>query len=197
VIELPADHALKLLKLLYGLCDAEDHWSRTYHKHLMEDLKLKPIVNDLSLFFKAVDENLQDLCATYVDDSLTAGTPYFLAQTTLMERTFESKPQKFVNVTYSGVYIHSDNKYFHAEMNAYIDKLEPLHGDKIPYNMFTSPRAKLLCVSTVRPDILCAVSLATQVTPDLYTQNEVIKLNKVLEHAKNYKKFQLSYPPLD
>jgi uncharacterized protein YprB with RNaseH-like and TPR domain len=82
-------------------------------------------------------------------------------------------------------------------MNAYIDKLEPLHGDNTPYNEFAILRAKLLWVSTVRPDILCEVSLATQVTPDLYTQNKVTKLNKVLEHAKSHKEFQLSYPLLD
>jgi hypothetical protein len=57
--------------------------------------------------------------------------------------------------------------------------------------------AKLLWVSTVSPDILCAVSLSTQVTPDTYTQSEVSKLNKVLSHAKTHKEFQLSYPPLD
>jgi hypothetical protein len=113
-----------------------------------------------------------------------------------MERKFESKPRKFVNVTYSGINIDSDNRCLHAEMNAYIDKIELLHGDKIPYNRFTRLRAKLLCVSTVRSDILCAV-LATQVTPDLYTQNEITKLNNVFEHAKNNKELQLSYPPLN
>jgi Reverse transcriptase (RNA-dependent DNA polymerase) len=109
-IELPADHVLKLLKPLYGLCDAGDHWSRTYHKHLMEDLKLEPTVNDPDLFFKAVDEKLEGLCATYVDDSLTSGTPDVFAQATLTERKFESKPRKFDNVTYFGVNIHSDKK---------------------------------------------------------------------------------------
>jgi hypothetical protein len=133
-IELPADHVLKLFKPLYGLCDAGDHWSRTYHKHLMEDLKLKPTVNDPALFFKAVHEKLEDLCATYIDDSLTSGTPDFPAKTTLTERNFESKPRKFDNVKYSGVNIHSDKKHFHAEMNAYVEKLEPLHGDNTPYN---------------------------------------------------------------
>jgi Reverse transcriptase (RNA-dependent DNA polymerase) len=57
-IELPAIYVLKLLKPLYGLCDAGDHWSRTYHKHLMEDLNLKPTLNAPALFFKAVDEKL-------------------------------------------------------------------------------------------------------------------------------------------
>jgi hypothetical protein len=96
---------------------------------------------------------------------LTAGTPGFLAQTTLTERKFESKPRKFDIVTYSGVNIYSNDRHFHAEMNTYIDKLEPLHGENTQYNDFASLRAKLLWVSTVRPDILCAVSLATQVTP--------------------------------
>jgi Reverse transcriptase (RNA-dependent DNA polymerase) len=114
-IELPADHVMKLLKQLYGLCDAGDHWSRIYHKHLMEDLNLKQTVNDPALFFKVVDEKLESLCATSVDDPLTAGTPGFLAQTTLTERKFESKPRKFDNVTYSGVNIHSNDKHYHAK----------------------------------------------------------------------------------
>jgi hypothetical protein len=63
--------------------------------------------------------------------------------------------------------MHSDNKHFHAEMKAYIDKLEPLHVGNALYNEFASLREKLLWVSSVPPDILCAVSLATQVTPDL------------------------------
>jgi hypothetical protein len=52
----------------------------TGHVHttsdLMEDFRLKP-KKDLALFFKAVDAKLEGLCATYVDDSLTAGTPNF------------------------------------------------------------------------------------------------------------------------
>jgi hypothetical protein len=99
-IELPADHVLKLLKTFYGLRNAGDHWSRTYHKNLMEDLNLETTVNDPALFFKDVDEKLEGLCATYVDDSLTAGSPGFLSQTTLTERKFELKPRKFDNVTY-------------------------------------------------------------------------------------------------
>jgi hypothetical protein len=48
-------------------------------------------------------QKLEGLYATYVDDSFTAGTPGFLARTTLTERKFESKPRRYDNVTYSAV----------------------------------------------------------------------------------------------
>jgi Reverse transcriptase (RNA-dependent DNA polymerase) len=197
VIELPADHVLKLLKPLSGLCDAGDHWARTYRELLKEDLKLKPTVSDPALFFKAIGERLEGLYATYVDDLLTAGTPGFLVRTTLTERKFESKPRRYDNVTYVVVDIQADNHLFHANMNKYIDNVQPLDDDKVTFKDFAGLRAKLLWVSTVRPYILCAVSLATQGAPDTFTRIEVSKLNKVLAHAKSHKELQLSYPPLD
>jgi hypothetical protein len=92
--------------------------------------------------------------STYVEGSLIACTPIFVSQTTLTEKKFESKLRSFDNIAYAGVRIEADGGQYHASMNKNTDKLQPLPNSQVSYKEFSSLRAKLLWVCTVRRNIL-------------------------------------------
>jgi hypothetical protein len=58
---------------LYGLADSGDYWGSTQLNHLKEELGMKQTVGDPAMLFKMLDNKLQGMCATYVDDALHAG----------------------------------------------------------------------------------------------------------------------------
>lgn len=69
-LEMPAGHVLKLLRPLYGLADSGDYWNATFAAHLRENLEMKTVRSDMSLFFRHVRGKFAGLIATYVDDTL-------------------------------------------------------------------------------------------------------------------------------
>ena len=68
------DQVIKILKPLYGLAESGDYWVRTYRHHLEKELGMKSTISDTALFYKTLGENLIGICATYVEDTLHAGT---------------------------------------------------------------------------------------------------------------------------
>lgn len=89
-VRMPAGTVLKLLKPLYGLTDAGDHWYHSLHKHLQHDLGMQKVISDGSLFTKHVRGKLIGPKGTYVDDLLGAGTDHFLQLTVqLTKGTFK------------------------------------------------------------------------------------------------------------
>ena len=75
--EFPSVNFLKLQKPLYGLAESGDYWYNTMSNHIRDDLETKSTTVDISLFFKTSGNDLVGLTVTYVDDSLSAGTPEF------------------------------------------------------------------------------------------------------------------------
>lgn len=68
--ELEPHKCLKLLKPLYGLCDAVDLWSSTMDKHHRNVLDMSPLRSEPALYTKYNDGTLIGLSGTYVDDLL-------------------------------------------------------------------------------------------------------------------------------
>jgi hypothetical protein len=75
--KLNANQALKLLRPLYGLADSGDYWGSTLLNHLKEMLGMKQTVGDPAMFFKMLDNKLQGVCATYMDDALHTGSKVY------------------------------------------------------------------------------------------------------------------------
>jgi hypothetical protein len=85
VLSLGADSILKLLRPLYGLCDAGNYWTRTILDHATKYLSLSPTVCDSGLLFQTMNRKLVALTASFVDDLLMAGTEDFLLAPALLK----------------------------------------------------------------------------------------------------------------
>lgn len=101
--ELGEDQILQLMKPLYGLADIGDHWGKTFSSHLRDELGMQLTTGDGALIFKLLDNRLQGLCATFVDDTLQAGNTKFqdLANNTLQR--FQCRDREWDNTEFSGV----------------------------------------------------------------------------------------------
>ena len=75
--EISGNRLLKLLRPLYGLSDSGDYWNTTFSKHIKEDLKMTPTIEDYSFFFKKTRGKLVGVPGTYVDDIVSSGTEAF------------------------------------------------------------------------------------------------------------------------
>jgi hypothetical protein len=78
---------------------------------------MKPNVNDPAVFYEADEGKLEGLNATYVDDSIAAGTLEFLAQMKMTEQTFQSKPRQYDNFRYNGLLINTMKERFTCTMD--------------------------------------------------------------------------------
>ena len=65
------------------------------------------------------------------------------------------------------------------------------------FAQYTSLRARLLWIVHSRPDIACAVSMATQITENLFFKESLISINKLLAHLHRTPHMKLSYTKLD
>jgi hypothetical protein len=86
VLNLSSGTMLKLLRRLYGLCDAGDYWARTILDHLTKGLNLVQAVGDSGLFFQTMNRKLVAITASFVDDLLMAGTEDFREQSVAQNR---------------------------------------------------------------------------------------------------------------
>lgn len=64
------DKVLKLKKLLYGLTEIDDYWSRSLRKYLDEELGMNQCTLDPVVFCNLNSGSLPRMCAIYVDDAL-------------------------------------------------------------------------------------------------------------------------------
>jgi hypothetical protein len=98
---------LKLNRPLHGLADSGDYWGRTLSNHLQKDLGMESTTGDPALFFKNIQEKLDGLCATYVDDALQAGDQKFVELSELSQRRFQCRPRDWNNFQFVGVEIET------------------------------------------------------------------------------------------
>jgi Reverse transcriptase (RNA-dependent DNA polymerase) len=198
VLNLSSDTMLKLLRPLYGLCDAGDYWARTILDHLTKDLNLVQTVGDSGLFFQTMNRKLVALTASFVDDLLMAGTEDFHEQSLYTSQRFKSRDRDYDNVKFAGVNINKTSNGFEVHQHDYIQKLQPLSAEST-FEDYRSLRAKLMWLINTRPDISCATSMASRTTKDLFATKptEYIKeLNRIVRHVKTIN-LPLLYPRLD
>jgi hypothetical protein len=160
---LDSDIVLKHLKPLYRLDDSGDYWSSTLWEHRRVDLNMTQSAGDGSLFFRRLGDNLLGLSATYVDDSLRAGTPEFTDAVTLTGKKFDSKPPAHGKVQFTGLNIDTDR--MKVSQKDYTVKLQTMPLDS-KYDFFRSVRAKVAWTGQTRPDITFDVAFASQLTAE-------------------------------
>jgi hypothetical protein len=124
--ELNANQVLKLLRPLYGLADSGDYGGNTLLNHLKEDLGMKQTVGDPVMFFKMLDNKLQGMCATYVDDALHAGSTVYEGTKERTMKRFMCRDKEMDNVSVSGVEINTDTDGFQLHQQRYISTLDTL-----------------------------------------------------------------------
>ena len=93
-----AGYVSKLLQPLYGLADRGDYWHATFAKHLSDDLAIKPVASDVSLFFRRARGQVTGLLASYVDHTLACGNDSFAKLTKRTRETFEVKSREHKNM---------------------------------------------------------------------------------------------------
>lgn len=69
-LELSPDQCLKLLRPLYGLCDAGSLWYTTLDKHHRSNLAMSPFQTDPALYYSVVNGVLKGMSASHVEDHL-------------------------------------------------------------------------------------------------------------------------------
>jgi Reverse transcriptase (RNA-dependent DNA polymerase) len=194
--ELPPGKLLKLQKPLYGLADSGDYWYNTMSKHIKDDIGMKSTTGDMSFFYKHIGNNLVGLTGTYVDDSLLAGNLEFEKLTKTTMDKFESRDREMDNTKFAGVNITTTDEGFDLDQNDYIARITLLSID-CNFTDFRSKRAQLSWITHTRPEICCAVNMASQVTEKSFSVQKINDLNKVIKHLKSYPSQALKYYKLD
>jgi hypothetical protein len=198
-LELDSDLVLKLLKPLYGLSDAGDYWARTLLDHHRKDLHMTPTVTDGSLFFLRLAENLIGMSATYVDDSLRAGTPAFLKIAKATGEKFQSRQPMYEKVKFAGLEIDAEGRSNEVSQKSFIKTLVRL-APSATYEDYRSLRARVAWATQSRPDIACAVGMAAQITKDKFDIDPAHhrrSLNKIIKHLQANPDIVLRYPRMD
>jgi hypothetical protein len=194
-----SDLVLKLVKPLYGLSDAGDYWARTLFDHHRMDLHMTPTVTDGSLFILRVAENLIGMSATYVDDSLRAGTPAFLQISKATGEKFQSRKPIFERLKFAGLEIDAAGRNTEVSQKSFIKTLVRL-APSATYEDYRSLRARVAWATQSRPDIACAVGMAAQITKDKFDVDPVHhrrNLNKIIKHLQTNSDIVLRYPRMD
>lgn len=69
-IQFGCERLLKLLKACYGLGDAGNYWQNTAGQHMSSNLGMVSAAGNLSLLFKATNEEARGTIGIYVDNKI-------------------------------------------------------------------------------------------------------------------------------
>lgn len=197
-MNLSPNELLQIIKPLYGLSDSGDYWCETFSRFHIHDLRMEQSTGDFALFFKRFANTLVAMSASYVDDVLQASDARTKTQ---LRRKLKDKfditctdTSRFI---YTGIMIDSSNTELRRLSQAhYICKLQMvLPGAS--FDEYRSLRAKLMWTSHTRPDIACAVAMASQTTRETFSEESVLFLNRIVSHLKRTSQLCLVYPKLD
>lgn len=192
--------ALKLLKPLYGTCDAGDYWYETISRHAKNDLGMIATKGDPSLYYE-LDANgiLRGLMGLYVDDGMLAGNRFFQSLTTKTMKTFESNPRIYSPFTFFGCECSQSEDYTgYLSQSKYLAHIKPLPSDDV-FKTLRSSRASLAWLTHTRPDINFEVNQLAQATEEHWNHNksDIIKShNKLVQYLLTNSNFGLKFVSL-
>ena len=197
--ELDTNQALQLLRPLYGLSESGDHWYEELDRHHREDLEMKSLDSDHSLYYKIIDGHLAGLSGTYVNDCIQAGTEHFdeLTNTTAMK--YNVKPKAYGKGKIIGLEYEPLHDCTIVRQTHYINKLKPL-PEEAGFKEYRSKRAQLGWIQNTRPDISFEVGYAAQVTEERFkaeSRKLIKRINTVIEKLRKTAKTGMKYPKLD
>jgi hypothetical protein len=163
------------------------------------DLHLTPTVTDGSLVFLRVAENLIGMSAIYVDDSLRADTPAFLNISKATGEKFQSRKPIFEKLKFARLEIDAACRSTNVSQKCFIKTLVRL-APSATYEDYRSLRARVAWATQSRPDIACAVGMASQITKDKFDVDPAHhqrNLNKIMKHLQTNSDMVLRYPRMD
>jgi Reverse transcriptase (RNA-dependent DNA polymerase) len=195
--EMTSDEVLQLLRPLYGLADAGDYWNATMVDHMLNDLGLFRTDSDLSLFYNRLNNRLNGISGTCVDDSLHAGSANYLELTEKSQQRFLSRERKFDTFSFNGADIQSnDDGTFSLCQRFYIETLSPL-APTVSFTDFRSHRAKVSWICHTRPAVCYFANNSAQVTERTFSPVNVKSFNAVLENLRKTADHKLDFQHLD
>ena len=175
------EEILELLRPIHGMTDAGHYWGVIVDHHAKDDLGLVPLLGDPSLYIKRIDEDVDVLLGMCVDDGCLAGNEAMQELTKLTLQTFESRPREWDNFDFFGTSISTvRSSHFRISQKAYIGRQRPLPLDAT-FERFRSYQATLAWVGYTRPDDLCAINKAAQVTPSTFGAEKVRTFNSTIK----------------
>jgi len=184
--ELAPHECLKLMKPLYGLCDAGDLWASTMDKHHRIDLGLKSLRSDPALYISTKDGKVNGFSGSYVDDMLRAGDATFRSHCRKTHETFDMGKEEYLPGPFTGFYLDkADDGSLLQHQKSYLKNLETLPMDA-DFAAFRSMRHKLAWLAHTRADCLFEISQLAQVTAERFREERTAslrRLNKAIRFA--------------
>ena len=197
-LNLAPDELLQIIKPLYGLTDSGAYWCETFARFHVRDLRMKQSTGDFALFFKRFSESLVALSATYVDDVQQGSSrklKTYIINT--IKSNFDITCDDVAKFVYTSIICDSSNPMNRTlSQSHYIRQLHYLKGE-CSFDEYRSLRAKLIWATHTRPDIACAVSMASQTMRETFNQQEVTSLNMIIRYLRRSSNITLQYPKLD
>jgi len=197
--ELAPHECLKLMKPLYGLCDAGDLWASTMDKHHRLDLGLKSLRSDPALYVSTKDGIVNGFSGSYVDDMLRAGNDEFRSNCRKTHASFEMGEEEPIPGPFTGFYLDkADDGSLLQHQRSYLKNLETLPIDA-DFAAFRSMRMKLAWLAHTRADCMFEISQLAQVTIERFEGERtasIRRLNKAIRYAVD-NPLELRIPKLD
>lgn len=200
------DHVLLILKPLYGIPEAGNHWYYTYHKHFEHNLHMEESTYDSCLLISKSDrsENFGfGIIGLQTDDTLILCDEKFAAKEEIERQraNFIAKPVTYltkmrpINFNGSNISLDEDGNIMLTQQN-HCNKIRLINQNDDIKSQYISQRALGAYIATVcQPEASFDLSRAAQViNPET---NDVSQLNKRLTWQKSNQTRGLKFVPLD
>ncbi|RAL61913.1 hypothetical protein DID88_002402 [Monilinia fructigena] len=215
-MNLPANMVLLVVKPLYGVPEAGNHWFKTYHTHHCEKLRMQQSTYDPCLLHTKNEGTGLGIVGLQTDDTLIIGDSAFiqaedeqLKQAGFMAKDREEltpdHPLKFngVTLTLKGDDIYLDQQKQCNNLQLVSIGSMDMHGTRgkvrkhaSTHEQYVAQRARGAYVATMcQPEASFDLSMAAQTTqPD---KDDIAMLNKRIKWQKENSARGLNYIPLD
>ena len=108
---LAPEECLQLMKPLYGLCKSGDLWHATLDRHHRQDLGMKSLDTDPTLYHLVSDGTLFGLSGSYVDDMIRCGTQEFRRHCLSTNNRFDMADDEILPCTFTGFRLSCDSHH--------------------------------------------------------------------------------------
>ncbi|RAL67679.1 hypothetical protein DID88_008420 [Monilinia fructigena] len=215
-MNLPTGMILLVIKPLYGVPEAGNHWFKTYHTHHCEKLEMKQSTYDPCLLYANSEDTGFGIVGLQTDDTLIIGDKKFVQaeEKELKDAHFMAKdreelthdhPLKFNGVTLAlqkdDIYLNQEKQCMNLQLvsTASVD----IHGTRgkvrknaSTHDQYVAQRARGAYIATMcQPEASFDLSIAAQTTKP--EKDDITALNKRIKWQKENSSRGLNYVPLD
>ncbi|APA06573.1 hypothetical protein sscle_02g013430 [Sclerotinia sclerotiorum 1980 UF-70] len=215
-MNLPTGMILLVIKPLYNVPKAGNHWFKTYHTHHYEKLKMQQSTYDPCLLYTNNEDTGFGIVGLQTDDTLIVDNEKFIQaeEKELKDANFIAKdreelthdhPLKFNGVTLAlqedDIYLNQEKQCMNlqsvsAESTDIHDTRGKVRKNASTHDQYVTQRARGAYVATMcQPEASFDLSIAAQTTkPD---KDDITALNKRIKWQKENSSRGLNYVPLD